>query len=39
MHRRGLDAVVRVGIHYYNSEDEIARFMAALEEVIAEKAV
>jgi cysteine desulfurase/selenocysteine lyase len=39
MHGRGLDAVVRVGIHYYNSEDEIARFMAALEEVIAEKAV
>jgi len=34
MHGRGLDAVVRVGIHYYNSEDEVARFMAALEEVV-----
>jgi len=35
MHQRGLEAVVRVGIHYYNTEEEIAQFMAALEEVIA----
>lgn len=38
MHGRGLDAVVRVGIHYYNDEDEIARFMAALDEVMREAA-
>jgi cysteine desulfurase/selenocysteine lyase len=36
MRARGLDAVVRVGIHYYNSEDEVARFIAALEEVIGQ---
>lgn len=34
MHARGLDALVRTGIHYYNSEDEVARFLEALEEVI-----
>jgi len=34
MHGRGLDALVRTGIHYYNTEDEVARFLAALEEVI-----
>ena len=34
MHGRGLDALVRVGIHYYNTEEEVARFLAALEEVI-----
>ena len=34
MHGRGLDALVRVGIHYYNTEEEVARFLAALEEVL-----
>ena len=34
MHARGLDALVRAGIHYYNDEDEVARFLAALEDVI-----
>jgi selenocysteine lyase/cysteine desulfurase len=36
MHRRGLESVVRVGLHYYNSEDEVARFMDALAEVIGQ---
>jgi selenocysteine lyase/cysteine desulfurase len=30
MERRGLNKVVRMGVHYYNSEDEIARACAAL---------
>jgi selenocysteine lyase/cysteine desulfurase len=34
MHGRGLDAVVRVGVHYYNTEEEVARFVTALDEVI-----
>ncbi len=34
MQERGLDALVRAAVHYYNTEDEVARFLAALEEVI-----
>ena len=33
MHARGLDALARVGIHYYNTEEEVERFIGALEEV------
>jgi len=36
MHARGLDALVRTGIHYYNSEDEIERFLDALKDVIGQ---
>ena len=35
MTRRGLDKVVRTGIHYYNSEDEIARTVAAIKALAA----
>jgi len=34
MHARGLEALVRAGIHYYNTEEEIARFLEALGQVI-----
>ncbi|MFQ6022493.1 MAG: aminotransferase class V-fold PLP-dependent enzyme [Acidiferrobacterales bacterium] len=34
MEARGLSAVVRAGIHYYNTEEEIARFSEALETLL-----
>ena len=34
MHGRGLDALVRAGVHYYNNEEEVARFLAALEDML-----
>lgn len=34
MQERGLDSLVRVAVHYYNSEDEVARFLTALEEIV-----
>ncbi len=34
MQGRGLDSLIRAAVHYYNSEDEVARFLTSLEEVI-----
>lgn len=31
MDRRGLTSMVRASVHYYNSEEEVARFCQALE--------
>jgi len=35
MDERNLDAVVRASLHYYNTEDELTRFMAALDRVMS----
>jgi len=34
MSERGLDAMVRASVHYYNSEAELERFVAVLAELI-----
>ena len=38
MERRGLDKVVRAGVHYYNSEEELDGLVAAVAEVVASAA-
>jgi len=34
MERRGLADLIRAGVHYYNTEQEVERFIAALREII-----
>lgn len=38
MEQRGLDAVMRTSVHYYNDEDELDRFVALLAEEIGRRA-
>jgi selenocysteine lyase/cysteine desulfurase len=35
MEARGLSSVVRASVHYYNNDDEVARFCAALEALLS----
>eukprot|EP00179_Madagascaria_erythrocladioides_P016479 CAMPEP_0198369616 /NCGR_PEP_ID=MMETSP1450-20131203/156298_1 /TAXON_ID=753684 ORGANISM="Madagascaria erythrocladiodes, Strain CCMP3234" /NCGR_SAMPLE_ID=MMETSP1450 /ASSEMBLY_ACC=CAM_ASM_001115 /LENGTH=137 /DNA_ID=CAMNT_0044077139 /DNA_START=166 /DNA_END=579 /DNA_ORIENTATION=- len=39
MTRRKLTAVARASVHYYNSEDEISVFVAALQRLVADHAL
>ncbi len=33
--QRGLDSVVRASVHYFNSEEEIGRFIETLQQVLS----
>jgi selenocysteine lyase/cysteine desulfurase len=35
MHHRGIAIMNRMGVHYYNTEDELDRFMDCLESILA----